>query len=146
MEENLSPEQEKQLRENDVLNEWLGESRFIARITVDIDDALAILASKRTTLEEKIISRELNALAASYGRILNIVHERLRESAAPDIEQIEAIRSFNFEVHQTVEKLLKALRYNLNYVEQYFEFNFSTKLQERAFATEADQLAKTLET
>ncbi len=147
MEEKLSDDAEQQLRENDILAEWLGEARFTARILSDIDDALSMLAAKRTTLEEKIISQELHSLAAKFCLILNSVHSRLRDNNAPSEQEIalEKWRTLNFQVHETVESLLKALRYNLNYVEQYFEFNFANRLKnELHYAADADALVDML--
>ncbi|HEY9793448.1 MAG TPA: hypothetical protein V6D22_23815 [Candidatus Obscuribacterales bacterium] len=145
MEEKLSNELEQQLRENDILAEWLGEARFTARILSDIDDALSVLAAKRTTLEEKIITQELHSLAAKFCLILNSVHWRLRENNSPREDVLEKLRTLNFQVHETVETLLKALRYNLNYVEQYFEHNFAARLtNELKYTAEAEALVDML--
>ena len=141
MEEKLSNEHEQQLRENDILAEWLGEARFTARVLSDIDDALSILATKRTTLEEKIISQEMHALAAKLCLILNSIHSRLGENKSPREDLLEKLRTLNFQVHETVEALLKALRYNLNFVEQYFEYNFAARLtNEWKYTAEAEAL------
>jgi hypothetical protein len=145
MEEKLSNEHEQQLRENDILAEWLGEARFTARVLSDIDDALSILAAKRTTLEEKIISQELHALAGKFCLILNSVHSRLGENKSPREDVLEKWRTLNFQVRETVESLLKALRYNLNYVEQYFEYNFAARLtNELKYTAEAEALVDML--
>ena len=143
MEENLSTEQLEQLKANDILNEWLGESRFTARIIGDIDDALSVLAAKRTTLEEKIISQELHNLCAHYCTLLASVHLQLAGGQEPALEALEGWRTLNFHVHETIAFLLKALRYNLNFVEQYFEFNFCARLtNEWKFAQEAQRLSE----
>jgi hypothetical protein len=145
MDERLSNQEEQQLKENDIFSEWLGESRFTARLIADIDDALSILATKRTTLEEKIINCELHKLAAQYCAILTAIHTKLADGKVPPDKALETIRTFNFTVHEAVESLLKALRYNLNYVEQYFEFAYATRLtNEWRFAVEAADIAKAI--
>lgn len=145
MDEKLSTNQEHQLKENDILSEWLGESRFAVRIIGDIDDALSVLAMKRSTLEEKIISKELHALAANYGNILADVHGKLAAEQAPAPVALEDWRTLNFSVHEALEPLLKALRYNLNYVEQYFEFDYCARLtNDWQFAAEAARIAAVL--
>src|SRR4051812_5713143 len=102
MDEKLSSDQEHQLKENDILSEWLGESRFAVRIIGDIDDALSLLAAKRSTLEEKIISRELHSIAACYGKILSLVHGKLAADEAPAPEPLEDWRSLNFNIQQAI--------------------------------------------
>jgi hypothetical protein len=145
MEEKLSEQQQEQLRLNETLNEWLGESRFTARLIADIDEALSILAGKRTTLEEKMITKELHAIAAEYCSILRKVHSRLRDSREPAVAALESWRTLNFNVHEVINSLLKALRYNLNFVEQYFEFDFVARLtNEWQFAVEASRIDQVL--
>lgn len=142
----LTSQQEVELKENDLLSEWLGELRFTARLLSDIDEALALLAVKRTTLEEKIISKELHSLASMYSRVLVIAHSKLADAANPGVEPLEKLRTTNFRVHEQIDQLLKALRYNLNYVEQYFEFNFCARLtQDYKFVDEIQDVVRILE-
>ena len=130
-------------RQHELLDEWLGESRFCAQIISAIDEALALLAAKRTTLEEKIIKRELHTCVHHYARLLVKLHESLANDKEPKVELLEQLRTLNFRVHAVIGDLLRALRYNLNYVEQYFEFDFSSRLtQEHQFA---EELAKLVE-
>jgi hypothetical protein len=145
MDEKLSRQEGVELAENDMLAEWLGESGYTARLVSQIDETLSLLATKRTTLEEKMINQELHGLIAQYGRIMSAVHERLATRTQPPEEVLEQLRSLNFNVHQEVQRLLKALRYNLNYVEQYFEFDFCARLtNEHRFAAEAQRIADLL--
>jgi hypothetical protein len=129
MEDDLvSDSQMLQLAANDMLSEWLGECGFTARNMSDIDQALSLLAAKRTTLEEKIIRKELHILVSNYCAILSHVHKALALENQLPPPALESLRLLNFRVHNAVADLLKALRYNLNYVEQYFEFDFCNRL------------------
>lgn len=133
--------------ENDLFSEWLGETRYISEMIVDITDCLALLATKRSTLEEKIIRKELHLLLTNYGEMLSILHSRLGIGDKPEAAHIERLRTLNFAVRQETRKLLKALRYNFNYVEQYFEFDFCAHLtQECRFTEEAANINQTIRT
>lgn len=133
---------QSQLIENDLASEWLGETNFIGEIIVDITACLAVLAAKRTTLEEKMIRQELHEVVASYGEMLATLHRRLSKGDQPEAADLERLRTLNFLVRWEVSRFLKALRYNLNYVEQYFEFDFCAHLREECrFAEEASALA-----
>jgi hypothetical protein len=130
-----------QIVENDLFAEWLGETRYTTALIVDITDCLALLATKRVTLEEKMIRQELHTLVSNYGGIINEVHSRLAIGAEPEWAHLERLRTMNFRVREEVATFLKALRYNFNYVEQYFEFDFCAKLREECgFSTEAAEI------
>jgi hypothetical protein len=133
------------LVENDLFAEWLGETRFTAQVMVDIIDCLALLTSKRVTLEEKMIRKELHDLIIQLGPIVSTIHENLAEHAVPQTEILEQLRLLNFSMRTEITRFLKALRYNFNYVEQYFEFDFCAKLREECrFSQEASEIMKNL--
>ena len=130
-------------RQHELLDEWLGESRFCSQIMSAIAESLALLAAKRTTLEEKIIKRELHNIARQYARLLVKLHDALANDKEPPIELLEQLRTLNFRIHAVVGDLLRALKYNLNYVEQYFEFDFAARLsQEHQFAEDLNALVE----
>jgi hypothetical protein len=136
------------LVENDLFAEWLGETRFTAQVMVDIIDCLALLTSKRVTLEEKMIRKELHDLTSVLAPIISTIHGNLAKQAVPQTEILEQLRTLNFSMRTEITRFLKALRYNFNYVEQYFEFDFCAKLREECrFADEArDIMNKLLDT
>ncbi len=139
--DSLTDNQQHEIVANDMLAEWLGECRFSARKMLDIDDALALLATKRTTLEEKIIRKELHILVSKYCAILTHVHEALADDLVPELNALAALRLLNLRVHGAMGELLKALRHNFNYVEQYFEFDFCARLtQHFKFVDEAQEV------
>jgi hypothetical protein len=131
--------------ENDLFAEWLGETRFITGLIVDIAECLAILTAKRVTLEEKMIRQELHSLVANYGEVISVVHNRLAAGKEPDWEVLGRLRTMDFRVREEITKFLKALRYNLNYVEQYFEFDFCARLREEwGFSGESAEILAAL--
>lgn len=133
------------LVENDLFAEWLGETRFTAQVMVDIIDCLALLTSKRVTLEEKMIRKELHDLIIQLGPIVSSIHANLATHAVPRAEILEQLRTLNFSMRTEITRFLKALRYNFNYVEQYFEFDFCAKLREECrFSEEAASIMRKL--
>jgi hypothetical protein len=133
------------LVENDLFAEWLGETRFTAQVMVDIIDCLALLTSKRVTLEEKMIRKELHDLIGELGQIVSTINANLSKQAVPHADVLEQLRTLNFAMRTEITRFLKALRYNFNYVEQYFEFDFCAKLREECrFADEARDIMKKL--
>src|SRR5258707_222433 len=90
-----------------------------------IDQSIIIFADKRTTLEEQAICRYFNELAGCYGHILAILHGQAADGAlatpAPAEQDLVALNTI---VLSTLQDLLKGLKHSLNYVEQYFEYDF----------------------
>ncbi len=122
--------------------DWLGEAAYVAGIVAAIDDCLILLASKRTTLEEKMIASYFNNLASEYGVVLKEIHGKLAQSSAfPTESALEQLRSLNLKVYGSAADLRKALRYDFNYVEQYFEYDFVSRLtQDDGFLGEIQQI------
>lgn len=146
MEETVSGQDDYNLRQSDIVSEWLGESHFIGLIVGELSECLSMLARKRSTLEEKIIAKQLHSLVAVYGAILGCIHSALSDGKDLQEENLEQLRSFDYHVRVETEKLLKAMRHNLNYVEQYFEYDFSAKLShEWKFAETARHLLDELQ-
>lgn len=103
-----------------------------SQVLLHIDECLLLLSQKRRTLEEKIIIRFFCKLAASYAAILRSLHENEPQSD-PDlvtepIAALERLQTVNENLDTLVQDLLKIIKYNLNFLEQYFEYDFSNKL------------------
>ena len=66
-------------------------------------------------------------------------------STAGIVEHLSEVESFLERLQTTVDELLKVLRYDLNFVEQYFEFNFYGRLtNEDGFVHESQRLLENL--
>jgi hypothetical protein len=95
-----------------------------------ISEALSILIEKRTTLEEKLIKSYFLKLASVQGRISEQLLTLLAANA-PSIREetlAELVRIVD-DVNSRLDQFLKAARYNLNYLEQYFEHQFASELE-----------------
>jgi len=132
----------------DLSDEWLGEARFTAQVMAELDDALILFASKRTTLEEKMISSYFHKMIAGYAAILNRLHLLLCDRKEPLFNEtgLESLRTLNLRVREVVGYLIKALRFNFNFVEQYYEYDFYTRLsQNERFLEDQDFILKQIE-
>ena len=128
------------------------------RLALKIDEVVGRLSEKRVTLEEKMIrsyfhqvEANLLELSAWLNRALALAttpksgtsseNEQASADASVDsyktvtivtTEEIKAasvdLDQFLLRLEPEVDELLKALRYDLNFVEQYFEFNYYGKL------------------
>ena len=108
---------------------WLTEVRRIAKLVDKTGESLQLLAGKRATLEEKSISRYLHELISEYGQIVERTHSRfVRDRVLPPESAVLALSELTPRVESAIDDLLRAGRYNLNYLEQYFEFDFNNKL------------------
>jgi hypothetical protein len=130
------------------------------RLSLQIDEIVGRLSEKRVTLEEKMIRsyfHQVNAnlleLSAWFNRALAVAttpKQAGNDSALPqNTTEIQAAcietETFLDKLQATVDELLKVLRYDLNFVEQYFEFNFYGKLtNEDGFLPESQALLEKL--
>src|SRR5262249_31577274 len=111
------------------LSEWLTEVRRIAKLVDKTGESLQLLAGKRATLEEKSISRYLHELTAEYGHIACCMHSRFaRDRVVPPASILTELKEITLKAECAVDDLLRAGRYSLNYLEQYFEYDFNNRL------------------
>lgn len=132
----------------DLSDEWLGEARFTAQVMGELDEALILFSSKRTTLEEKMISSYFHKMVAGYAAILNKLHLQLCDRKEPLFNErgLESLRTLNLRVREAVGYLIKALRFNFNFVEQYYEYDFYTRLsQKELFLEDQEFILKQIE-
>src|SRR5262245_30014732 len=95
-----------------------------------ISDALGILIDKRDTLEEKMIRTYILKLASAQGHISEqlLVSLEAKEGRISQ-ETITDLAALADRILTVLEDFLKAARYDLNYLEQYFEHGFVSQLQ-----------------
>lgn len=96
-----------------------------------MNEAITLLLRKRRTLEEKAIARYFHCLINAYGRLIAHLHKHMSEDAAIDdslIATLDRLRTVNENVRSSVDALLKILKYDLNFLEQYFEYDYCSKL------------------
>jgi hypothetical protein len=124
----------------------LTEVRRIAALLDKIAESLLILGAKRATLEEKSISAYLRQMAARYGRIIGQL-----SSPGPDSntllshDTLMELSNVTGRAAQALDDLLRAARYDANYLEQYFEYDFNARLtNEHRFLDQLERLSSLL--
>lgn len=106
-------------------------SKECSEIISIIDESLILLAQKRRTLEEKAIITHFHVFVQLYGSIITLLHEYisgLRYETERLKTQLNRLRTVNENLRKSVEELLKILKYNFNFLEQYFEYDYCAKL------------------
>lgn len=115
-----------------------------ARLIELMDEALLALGGKRRTLEERAISDYFAGLVIAYAEIIAFLHMKL-DQAEPLAQALTELGALNAEFSNDVNELLKAIRHNYNYLEQYFEYDYYSRLScECAYAVRLDALKKKL--
>lgn len=113
------------------------------QLQLKLSEIVGRLSEKRVTLEEKMIRGYLHDLASELLTMLAIIHKRLsktymsgqdkseKEREAFILSQAEdtlkwacELAHLQGQVEEIADNLLKVLRYNLNFLEQYYEFDF----------------------
>lgn len=124
---------------------WLEELTKCCRVIESINSELALLESKRVTLEEKMIKQYLHDLAIQHSTVIGDLHSLLSNKRGELLkdEWLEDLRQLNVEMLLSLGELLKATRYDLNYLEQYFEYDYYQRLQnESKFLERIQNLGK----
>lgn len=112
------------------LSAWMPELNNLSKLQIDIGEALTGLSEKRVTLEEKMIRRHLHQLSALFGRVTEEAHQMLASHYDANAETtLDELRTLSIEVQNVVADLLKIIRYNLNFLEQYYEYDYYSRLQ-----------------
>jgi hypothetical protein len=112
------------------LSAWMPELDNLAKMQIEIGLALTGLSEKRVTLEEKMIRRHLHQLSGLCGQVAQEAHQMLTSHYdANATVTLDELRSLNIEVQNVVADLLKIIRYNLNFLEQYYEYDYYSRLQ-----------------
>ncbi len=96
-----------------------------------IDESVILLSQKRSTLEERAIAKYFHKLCCAYSCIIKSIHLHMsneREFEEPSKPLIERLRTVNENVASCVNDLLKIQKYNANFLEQYFEYDYCSKL------------------
>lgn len=109
----------------------LSTSREASLLIALIDETLILLSQKRRTLEEKAIAGYFHRLSSRYALLISSLHEFLASGDSVPCSAAEVfskLQEVNENVRLRVEELLKTVKYNLNFLEQYFEYDYCAKL------------------
>jgi hypothetical protein len=99
--------------------------------------AVAKLSEKRATLEEKMIKRYFHELAAEISAASSIVHTILSvEKELWTSENHDQTTQLTGDILSRLQEFHKAIDYDWNYLEQYFEHGFYLELTENSHLLE----------
>lgn len=102
-----------------------------AEIISMIEESLILLSGKRRTLEEKAIIARFHFWAQTYACIIQNLHSRMsaHELLGDEIvASMHKLRTVNEKVRKSLQELLKILKYDFNFLEQYFEYDYCARL------------------
>jgi hypothetical protein len=114
--------------EPNLIESAMAEAGRLAQIMRLVADCVSTLADKRVTLEEKMLRAYLHNLAIIGAKCAARVHELTRDGAKSDLEIFSELSVVTEETIVALSELLKISRYDLNFLEQYFEHGFYNKL------------------
>jgi hypothetical protein len=110
-----------------------------------ITETLLILNAKRETLEEKLISSIFLKLANGLSETIELLNSCCLEKQFPQHETVVEASNLFEEIRLSVSELLKICRYDLNFLEQYFEYDYCAKLHsEQRFVERVEETFKEL--
>jgi hypothetical protein len=121
-----------------VLNEWTAEISKIGAIIYKLGNALILLKEKRCTVEDKIIMREFLELMAEYGQVLQNLPQL--QEAINEHDLLDSLNELNSLMLEMLSEFLKIFRYDLNFFEQYYEYDFINKLKQASIGSKLSHL------
>ncbi|HNB22111.1 MAG TPA: hypothetical protein PKZ32_06835 [Candidatus Melainabacteria bacterium] len=105
----------------------------LSECLTSLTSAVSKLAEKRATLEEKMIKRYFHNLACEIADASSIVHRILSEEKESwSAENHESTMQLTTDILSRLQEFHKAIDYDWNYLEQYFEHGFYLELTENS--------------
>jgi hypothetical protein len=110
-----------------------------------LTEILVIFNGKRETLEERKIKDIFHGLGVAICRFLEKLYLLTMSRSFLDDEKIVASSNLFGEIKMSANELLKIARYDLNFLEQYFEYDYCARLNsESQFVERIENLTATL--
>jgi hypothetical protein len=136
----------KQNLPEEVLNALLSVSKQSSDLLGKIAEALQLLLQKRITLEEKMIRAHYLQLAQTQSEILKRLFFCILNQDKTIVESkiIAELTEVNEKILAGLDDLLKAARYDFNFLEQYFEHDFCEELAESNLKSRSEALLDAL--
>lgn len=125
----------------------LQQSQNCSQNIMLICQSLLLLSQKRRTLEEKAIAAYFHELASENATIIKLLHAGISNtgsSAETTAEVLCRLQTVNEILRTSIEELLKILNYNFNFLEQYFEYDYCTRMLEKKDLAELQQIKAAL--
>jgi hypothetical protein len=114
--------------EQNTVAKAMAQANQLAAIVAKVGETIILLSEKRVTLEEKMLRAYLHDLAMICADLMRRLHAYTKDGAKSEIQSFDELRSLCGEIAIQEDELLRIVRYNLNFLEQYFEHDFYDKL------------------
>jgi hypothetical protein len=111
-----------------------------------IDTILLVLIEKRQTVAEKAIQEELKRCAVLECELLLIIQKAVKTNFLSISDECRLARRINIKLNKQLQALIKAAKYDLNYLEQYFEHSFWLDLSNENYSKRLSELIAVLKT
>jgi hypothetical protein len=115
-------------QERNTVERAMALANQLALITAKVGETVILLCEKRVTLEEKMLRAYLHDVAVICADILRRVHAFTKDGAKSESEIFDELHTLSGEITLQLDELLRIVRYDLNFLEQYFEHDFYDKL------------------
>lgn len=117
----------------------------LQEIILLVDEVTAGLATKRVTLEEKMIVNYLKELSTKALEANEVLQNSNIGSASESCHVLPELQELAFETKESLRDLLKIINFNLNFLEQYFEHEYyESLLYEKRYVARMDAVLQAL--
>lgn len=119
----------------------IGAASRLSECLSSLTSAAGKLEEKRSTLEEKMIKRYFHELACEISSACSIIHRILSDEKESSkvcfaSEDVDSGLQLSEELMTRLNEFHKAIDYDWNYLEQYFEHGFYLELTENSHLLE----------
>ena len=115
-------------QEHNTVEKAMTQANQLAVIVAKVGETVILLSDKRVTLEEKMLRAYLHDVAVICADMLRRLHAFTRDGAKSESQIFDELHSLGAEITLQLDELLRIVRYDLNFLEQYFEHDFYGKL------------------
>jgi hypothetical protein len=104
-------------------------AKKLADVLIQIAEIISALADKGVTLEEKMMRADLHELAAVAAQCSASLHRCTEYGDTLNEQLLNSLQEICQEAAGSLQELEKAIKHNLNYLEQYFEYDFNVRMR-----------------
>jgi hypothetical protein len=132
--------------DNSLMLSYLKSAQSLSVVIKKISKVQSVLLDKRTTVAEKAIQEELALCAELESFFLHSLSRAVKKKCFYISENnCLKLRQINIKLKKQLKAFIKAAKYNLNYLEQYFEHDFWLELTHNKFAEQLSRIKEEIE-
>ena len=121
-------------------------AKALSDVVAASSGAVASMAEKRVTLEEKMLRKYLHQMSCGASTIISRLHTITSDGATINEDVLNRLSKLCDDMNGALFELQKAIDHSLNYLEQYFEHDFNIRLNaEFRFVEQLDAICTELE-